>query len=184
MSAHQYDEGHTVAGWTGFGIATVGTAVLGLGVCVVSTPLLVAGATIDVVSLLVTWALHLTGWGKPPGKRPREQWGIRVRDTGARGGHPGCVGCRLAGRGLGVRQRRRQRWTSRRWTARRRWQVRRRRPSPPAPAAEPRPDCAPAAIVSGALYSRERWHRHGSARGCGGRGTVPCWCGTAGGAVR
>ncbi|CAM5263607.1 hypothetical protein SALBM311S_13045 [Streptomyces alboniger] len=29
MSAHQYDEGHTVAGWTGFGIATVGTAVLG-----------------------------------------------------------------------------------------------------------------------------------------------------------
>ena len=29
MSAHQYDEGHTVAGWTGFGIATVGTAVAG-----------------------------------------------------------------------------------------------------------------------------------------------------------
>jgi len=100
VSAHQYDEGHTVAGWTGFGIATAGTAVLGLGVCVVSAPLVVAGTAIGVVSLLVTWALHLTGWGKPPGQRPREQWGIRVRDTGARGGHPGCVGCRLAGRGV------------------------------------------------------------------------------------
>ncbi|WP_405616127.1 HGxxPAAW family protein [Streptomyces sp. NBC_00076] len=100
MSAHQYDEGHTVAGWTGFGIATVGTAVLGLGVCVVSAPLLVAGTAIDLVGLLVAWALHLTGWGKAPGKRPREQWGMRVRDTGARAGHPGCVGCRLAGRGV------------------------------------------------------------------------------------
>ncbi|MEU0068988.1 HGxxPAAW family protein [Streptomyces sp. NPDC006332] len=100
MSAHQYDEGHTVAGWTGFGIATVGTAVLGLGVCTVSTPLLVAGAAIDVVSLFAAWALHLAGWGKAPGKRPREQWGMRVRDTGARGGHPGCVGCRMAGRGV------------------------------------------------------------------------------------
>ncbi|MGW0334121.1 HGxxPAAW family protein [Streptomyces sp. NPDC003011] len=100
MSAHQYDEGHTVAGWTGFGIATVGTTVLGLGVCLVSVPLLVAGAGIDVVSLLVTWVLHLTGWGKPPGIRPRGEWGMRVRDRGARAGHPGCVGCRLAGRGV------------------------------------------------------------------------------------
>ncbi|MEV0638000.1 HGxxPAAW family protein [Streptomyces sp. NPDC050619] len=99
MSAHQYDEGHTVAGWTGFGIATVGTAVLGLGVCMVSVPILAAGLGIAVVSVLVTWALHLTGWGKPPGRRPREQWGMRVKDPGARAGHPGCVGCRLAGRG-------------------------------------------------------------------------------------
>jgi hypothetical protein len=30
------------------------------------------------VSVLVTWALHLTGWGKPPGRRDREQWGMRV----------------------------------------------------------------------------------------------------------
>ncbi|GCB47824.1 HGxxPAAW family protein [Streptomyces sp. NL15-2K] len=100
MSAHQYDEGHTVAGWTGFGVATVGTAVLGLGVCMVSAPLMVGGLGIVAVSVLVTWTLHLTGWGKPPGIRPRDQWGMRVRDTGARAGHPGCVGCRLAGRGV------------------------------------------------------------------------------------
>ncbi|MFI6936961.1 HGxxPAAW family protein [Streptomyces sp. NPDC050287] len=100
MSAHQYDEGHTVAGWTGFGIASVGTTVWGLGLCLVSVPLLAAGIAIDVVGLLATWALHLTGWGKPPGRRPREQWGMRVRDTAARAGHPGCVGCRLAGRGV------------------------------------------------------------------------------------
>jgi hypothetical protein len=99
MSAHQYDEAHTVAGWTGFGIATVGTVVLGLGVCMVSAPLLVGGLGIEVAALLVTWVLHLAGWGKPPGRRPREQWGWRVRDLGAREGHPECLGCRLAGRG-------------------------------------------------------------------------------------
>ncbi|MGW1211824.1 HGxxPAAW family protein [Streptomyces sp. NPDC002499] len=98
MSAHQYDEGHTAAGWTGFGIATVGTAVLGLGVCTTSVVLLAGGLGIVVVSVLVTWALHLAGWGKPPGLRPREQWAWRVRDLTAREGHAGCVGCRLAGR--------------------------------------------------------------------------------------
>ncbi|MDQ1046892.1 HGxxPAAW family protein [Streptomyces sp. V4I2] len=104
MSAHQYDEGHTVAGWAGFGIATVGTTVLGVGVCLVSVPLLAGGLAIVMASLLVTWALHLTGWGKPPGRRPRAEWGMRVRDLSARGGHPGCVGCRMAGRGRGVRR--------------------------------------------------------------------------------
>ncbi|MFJ9375238.1 HGxxPAAW family protein [Streptomyces sp. NPDC101455] len=99
MSAHQYDEGHTVAGWTGFGIATVGTTVAGVGVCVVSALLIGVGLGIVAVSVLVTWALHLTGWGKPPGRRDREQWGMRVRDPSARAGHAGCVGCRLAGRG-------------------------------------------------------------------------------------
>ncbi|MGW0418631.1 HGxxPAAW family protein [Streptomyces sp. NPDC003015] len=99
MSAHQYDEGHTVAGWTGVGIATVGTSVLGLGVCTVSGALIAVGLAITVASALVTWALHLAGWGKPPGRRPREQWGMRARDTSAREGHPGCVGCRMAGRG-------------------------------------------------------------------------------------
>ncbi|MFJ6389067.1 HGxxPAAW family protein [Streptomyces sp. NPDC091972] len=98
MSAHQYDEGHTVAGWTGVAIATVGTSVLGAGVCTVSGVLIAVGLVITVASALVTWALHLTGWGKPPGRRPREQWAMRVRDTGARQGHPGCVGCRMAGR--------------------------------------------------------------------------------------
>ncbi|MEU9167063.1 HGxxPAAW family protein [Streptomyces sp. NPDC048420] len=99
MSAHQYDEGHTVAGWTGVAIATVGTSVLGVGVCMVSTALIAVGLATTLVSALVTWALHLSGWGKPPGRRPREQWGMRVRDTSARDGHPGCVGCRMAGRG-------------------------------------------------------------------------------------
>ncbi|MFF1292937.1 MULTISPECIES: HGxxPAAW family protein [unclassified Streptomyces] len=99
MSAHQYDEGHTVAGWTGCAVAVVGSAVLGLGVIMVSAPVLADGLAIVVVSVLVTWALHLTGWGKPPGRRPREEWGMRVRDSSAREGHPGCVGCRLAGRG-------------------------------------------------------------------------------------
>ena len=99
MSAHQYDEGHTVAGWTGFGIATVGSTVAGVGVCTVSALLIGAGLGIVAVSVLVTWALHLAGWGKPPGRRDREQWGMRVRDPSARAGHAGCVGCRLAGRG-------------------------------------------------------------------------------------
>ena len=99
MSAHQYDEGHTVAGWTGFGIATVGTAVAGVGVCTVSAALIGGGLGIDVVAVLVTWALHLTGWGKPPGRRDRAQWEMGARDPLARAGHAGCVGCRLAGRG-------------------------------------------------------------------------------------
>ncbi|MET7734808.1 HGxxPAAW family protein [Streptomyces sp. NPDC005402] len=99
MSAHQYDEGHTIAGWTGVAVAAVGTSVLGLGVCAVSGALIAVGLAITVASALVTWTLHLAGWGKPPGRRPREQWGMRVRDTGARQGHPGCVGCRMAGRG-------------------------------------------------------------------------------------
>jgi hypothetical protein len=94
-----YDEGHTVAGWTGFGIATVGAAVIGLGVCTASGVTMGGGVAIVAVGVLATWVLHLAGWGKPPGRRPREQWGMRVRDTEARTGHPGCVGCRLAGRG-------------------------------------------------------------------------------------
>lgn len=101
MGAHQYDEGHTVAGWTGFAVAIVGSAVLGLGMIMVSAPVLAGGLAIVVVSVLVTWALHLSGWGKPPGRRPREEWGMRVRDSSARDGHPECVGCRLAGRGRG-----------------------------------------------------------------------------------
>jgi hypothetical protein len=99
MAGHLYDEGHTVAGWVGTGIATVGSVVVGLGVCVVSGPLVGGGLAVVALSALVTWALHLRGWGKPPGARPRAEWGMRVRDSGARGGHPGCLGCRMAGRG-------------------------------------------------------------------------------------
>ncbi|MFI8211313.1 HGxxPAAW family protein [Streptomyces werraensis] len=98
MSAHPYDHGHTVAGWTGCGIALAGTALLGAGVCTVSGPLLAAGAAVDVLALLVTWVLHLAGWGKPSGPRPREEWSWRVRDSGARAGHAECLGCRWAGR--------------------------------------------------------------------------------------
>ncbi|MFJ5260547.1 HGxxPAAW family protein [Streptomyces sp. NPDC088387] len=97
MSIH--DEGHTVAGWTGTGIATVGGSVAGVGVCVTSPVLIAAGVAVMAVSVLVTWALHLTGWGKPPGLRPRAEWDWRLRDAGARAGHPDCWGCRLAGRG-------------------------------------------------------------------------------------
>ncbi|WP_340377778.1 HGxxPAAW family protein [Streptomyces sp. SS7] len=98
MAGHLYDEGHTVAGWTGVAIATAGTTVMGVGVCAVSPALLVGGGAVVVLSALVTWALHLAGWGKPPGVRPRAEWGMRVRDTSARDGHPECVGCLIAGR--------------------------------------------------------------------------------------
>ncbi|MGW2421217.1 HGxxPAAW family protein [Streptomyces sp. NPDC001709] len=94
-----YDEGHTIAGWTGFGIAAVGSGVVGLGVCTASLPVVAGGLAVVAVSVLVTWVLHLVGWGKPPGVRPRGEWGMRVRDVTAREGHTGCVGCRLAGRG-------------------------------------------------------------------------------------
>ncbi|WP_369390410.1 HGxxPAAW family protein [Streptomyces sp. CG1] len=93
-----YDEGHTIAGWTGFGIATVGSGVVGLGVCEASLPVVAGGLAVAAVSVVVTWVLHLTGWGKPPGVRPREQWGMRVRDAQAREGHAKCVSCRLVGR--------------------------------------------------------------------------------------
>ncbi|WP_030237778.1 HGxxPAAW family protein [Streptomyces sp. NRRL S-455] len=98
MSAHQYDHGHTVAGWVGCGIASIGAALVGAGVCFVSGVLIGGGLAIGVVALLVTWALHLAGWGKGPGVRPRDEWGWRVRDSGASAGHDGCLGCRLAGR--------------------------------------------------------------------------------------
>ncbi|MFJ8539187.1 HGxxPAAW family protein [Streptomyces sp. NPDC093591] len=98
----QYDEGHTVAGWTGTAIATVGSAVLGAGICVDSAALMVGGLGILAASVLVTWALHLSGWGKPPGVRPRGQWPMGARDLTARDGHVDCWGCRLAGRGRGA----------------------------------------------------------------------------------
>ncbi|MDN0199439.1 HGxxPAAW family protein [Streptomyces sp. S.PNR 29] len=99
MSAHQYDHGHTVAGWVGTAIASVGSVVVGLGVVAPSGVLVAGGLGICGVGLLVTWALHLAGWGKGPGLRPREEWGMRARDLGARAGHAECLGCRLAGRG-------------------------------------------------------------------------------------
>ncbi|GAQ77267.1 HGxxPAAW family protein [Streptomyces turgidiscabies] len=93
-----YDEGHTVAGWTGTAIATVGTCVIGLGVCMTSALVVSGGSVVVAVAVLVTWVLHLAGWGKPPGVRPVGEWPMRERDRSARAGHPGCVACRLAGR--------------------------------------------------------------------------------------
>ncbi len=95
----QYDEGHTVAGWTGTAIATIGSAVVGAGICTVSAVLITGGLGIVAVSVFVTWTLHLSGWGKPPGVRPRSQWRMGMRDLSARDGHAECWSCRLAGRG-------------------------------------------------------------------------------------
>ncbi|MEU1630651.1 HGxxPAAW family protein [Streptomyces sp. NPDC020096] len=103
MSGHQHDEGHTVAGWTGSAVATVGAAVTGAGICG-WRPGTWLGLGVIAAAVLVTWGLHLAGWGKPPGPRPADQWGLKVRDRAARGGHAGCLGCRLAGRrGVAVR---------------------------------------------------------------------------------
>ncbi|WP_327188164.1 HGxxPAAW family protein [Streptomyces sp. NBC_01334] len=99
MSAHGHvDMGHTVAGWTGTFIAVVGFTIAGIGVTAVSALVIAAGTATVVLAAGVTWVLHLAGWGKPSGPRPDDQWDWRVRDVGARGGHPDCLGCRMAGR--------------------------------------------------------------------------------------
>ncbi|MEV8554495.1 HGxxPAAW family protein [Streptomyces glaucescens] len=93
-----HDLGHTLAGWTGTAVATLGSGVCGLGVIMTSVVVALAGVGVLALALVVTWVLHLAGWGKPGGPRPVEQWDWRVRDTSARAGHPDCLGCRLAGR--------------------------------------------------------------------------------------
>ncbi|MEU1280095.1 HGxxPAAW family protein [Streptomyces sp. NPDC005805] len=93
------DLGHTVAGWTGTGIAVLGFTVAGTGLVWVSPALMATGGAVIALAVLVTWVLHLAGWGKASGPRPPAQQSWRVRDTVAAGGHPDCVGCRLAGRG-------------------------------------------------------------------------------------
>ncbi|MCU7822004.1 HGxxPAAW family protein [Kitasatospora sp. DSM 101779] len=104
MSAHgDHDMGHTVAGWTGSLLAVAGTAVAGTAFAAGSTAVLWPGLALLPAAALTTWLLHLAGWGKATGPRPlgRRDW--RLRDPAARHGHPGCLGCRLAGRGLGTR---------------------------------------------------------------------------------
>ncbi|NEB13059.1 hypothetical protein G3I32_30210 [Streptomyces coelicoflavus] len=98
MSGQHHDEGHTVAGWTGTALGTVGTVVTGLGI-IGWRPGLWAGPGLILLAVLATWGLHLAGWGKGPGVRGPDQRGIGVRDASAREGHAGCLGCRLAGRG-------------------------------------------------------------------------------------
>lgn len=92
------DLGHTVAGWTGTAIALIGFTAMGLAVVLASPAVAVCGGLVMVLSILVTWMLHVAGWGKPTGPRPAIEWSWRVRDLGARQGHPHCLGCRLAGR--------------------------------------------------------------------------------------
>ncbi|MFD3571497.1 HGxxPAAW family protein [Streptomyces sp. NPDC058667] len=99
MSAHgDVDLGHTLAGWTGTALAVAGLSVLGVAVVAVSPPLALIGGGLGVLAGPTTWLLHLAGWGKPSGPRPRGDWPWRVRDLGARRGHPDCLGCRMAGR--------------------------------------------------------------------------------------
>ncbi|MHB9753675.1 HGxxPAAW family protein [Streptomyces sp. BYX5S] len=94
---HATDEGHTLAGWTGCAVAAAGTAATGLGVTG-RPPGIWLGLAVLMAAAPLTWALHLAGWGKPPGPRPASQRPLRVRDVSARAGHASCTGCRLAGR--------------------------------------------------------------------------------------
>ncbi|MFJ6795182.1 HGxxPAAW family protein [Streptomyces sp. NPDC091268] len=100
MSAHgDVDLGHTVAGWTGTGLALLGATAAGASLCAAWTPGIRLGLGLVVAAGAVTWLLHLAGWGKPGGPRPADQWDWRTRDAAARDGHPGCLGCRLGGAG-------------------------------------------------------------------------------------
>ncbi|WP_225860882.1 hypothetical protein [Streptomyces triticiradicis] len=93
-----HDLGHTVAGWSGAGIAVLGFGLCGLAMVKASGLLALGGAGVLVLALSTTWMLHLAGWGKPSGPRPAAQWDWRVKDLAARDGHADCLGCRLAGR--------------------------------------------------------------------------------------
>lgn len=98
MSAHGHvDLGHTVAGWTGTVLALLGTTGAGLAMCLAWAPGIWLGLGLVLVAGLVTWLLHLAGWGKPSGPRPAAEWDWRVRDTTARTGHANCLGCRVSG---------------------------------------------------------------------------------------
>jgi hypothetical protein len=98
MSAHGHvDLGHTVAGWTGTVLALLGSTGAGLAMCLAWTPGIWLGLGLVLGAGLVTWLLHLAGWGKPSGPRPAAEWDWRVRDTAARTGHANCLGCRVSG---------------------------------------------------------------------------------------
>ncbi|MFG2990334.1 HGxxPAAW family protein [Streptomyces sp. NPDC048257] len=96
MSAHGHvDLGHTVAGWTGTGLALLGFAGAGASVCAAWAPGIWIGLAVVAAAGVVTWLLHLAGWGKPSGPRPETDWNWRTRDTAARTGHADCLGCRV-----------------------------------------------------------------------------------------
>ncbi|MFE6282502.1 HGxxPAAW family protein [Streptomyces sp. NPDC057877] len=91
-----HDMGHTLAGWTGTASCLAGCAVAGVSLCAARPAGVLLGAGVVAAGALVTWALHLAGWGKPSGPRAREEWDWRARDPMT--GHADCPGCRLAGR--------------------------------------------------------------------------------------
>ncbi|MER6449004.1 hypothetical protein DEJ51_01725 [Streptomyces venezuelae] len=98
MSAHGHvDLGHTVAGWTGTTLALLGFAGAGAAVCAAWVPGIWIGLGVVAVAGIVTWVLHLAGWGKPSGPRPEADWDWRVRDARAHAGHADCLGCRVGG---------------------------------------------------------------------------------------
>lgn len=98
MSAHGHvDLGHTVAGWTGTALALLGCTGAGVAVCTAWAPGIWLGLGLVALAGIVTWLLHLAGWGKPSGPRPESQWDWRVRDVGAHDGHADCLGCRVGG---------------------------------------------------------------------------------------
>lgn len=90
------DLGHTVAGWTGCVVALCGCATVGVAMCAGRPSGVWLGLGVIALGGLLTWALHLAGWGKPSGPRPPEQWDWRVKDHMT--GHRDCLACRLAGR--------------------------------------------------------------------------------------
>ncbi|MFE9433732.1 HGxxPAAW family protein [Streptomyces sp. NPDC006640] len=93
-----HDLGHTVAGWTGTAVAVLGFCLTGAALTQGSSAGIAGGTTVIVAAALVTWVLHLGGWGKPSGPRPVGEQNWRTKDRAAAEGHPGCLGCRLAGR--------------------------------------------------------------------------------------
>ena len=100
MSGHHHDEGHTVAGWTGCAVAVVGTSVAGVGMCLGSAAGIWLGLGVVGLGVLVTWGLHLAGWGKPPGIRPVAERGMRVRDRPRGPGIPRASGAGWPGGGV------------------------------------------------------------------------------------
>ncbi|MGW5263571.1 HGxxPAAW family protein [Microbispora sp. NPDC004025] len=95
------DLGHTVAGWAGCVVVLCGCATAGAAMCAASPLGVRLGIGVIALGGLITWALHLAGWGKPSGPRPPEQWNWRTRDPMT--GHGDCLACRLAG-GAGRRE--------------------------------------------------------------------------------
>jgi hypothetical protein len=92
------DLGHTVAGWAGCVIVLAGFAVAGVAMCAGYRVGIWLGVGVILSGGLVTWALHLMGWGKPSGPRPAAQWDWRLKDPMT--SHHQCLACRLAGRRL------------------------------------------------------------------------------------